>query len=118
MVKEYSPAVLALAEENGIPAGDLPIIINGCSGGFSKFYRLAFSRMPSCESCCDLHDLHYQLGGSRAARKAADVELRKCAMQAGLFPAGISGKARRVWRWLRAWIMYGAVRAFGRRYWG
>ena len=114
----YGRELLALAAANGIPADDLPLIVNGCSGGFSFAYALAFGRVPSCEDCCDIHDLHYQLGGSKADRKRADQALRDCAASAGSFPPGWKGAARRYWRKFRANIMYYAVRLFGGRYWG
>ena len=113
----YAPEVLALAEENGIPAEDLPLIINGCSGGFSMAYRLAMGRAPSCEACCNMHDLRYQLGGTGEERKAADRALRDCAAKAGSFPDGWRGDARRIWRKIRADVLYVTVRVFGRWYW-
>ena len=113
VTKLYSPEVLALALENGIPESDLELIINGCSGGFSWAYRLMFGRAPSCEGCCDLHDLRYQLGGGAAERKAADVELHDCARASGNFPPGFKGAMRKLWRACRAWVMYCAVRVFG-----
>lgn len=115
----YEPDVLQLAAKNGIPEADLPMIINGCSGGFSWAYRLMFGRAPSCEKCCDLHDLHYQLGGEAAERKAADRELLECARYAGKFPPGLISICRKAWRSLRAWVMYFAVRFCGgsKRYW-
>ena len=115
---KYSAEIIALAAENGIAADELPLIINGCSGGFSNAYFLVFGRKPSCEDCCNMHDLQYQLGGNRAERKRADVELRECAARAGSFPAGWPGRVRRIWRVFRAWVMYAAVRLFGGRYWG
>lgn len=115
---KYGPEVIALAAKNGIAVEELPLIINGCSGGFSVAYFLFFGRKPSCEDCCNMHDLRYQLGGSAADRKQADKELRKCAANAGNFPAGWQGAARFLWRGFRAWVMYAAVRLFGGRYWG
>lgn len=104
-MKQYSAAVLAYASECGIDRDELPLIINGCSGGLSLVYALAGRRI-SCEDCCDLHDLRYQVGGDAADRLAADRELRECAGSAG------------GWRRARAWVMYAAVRVFGGRYWG
>ena len=135
MSRAYSDKVLALAALHKIPASDLPLIINGCSGGFSRFYWLAFGRAASCEHCCDLHDLRYQLGGDAANRAKADAELRRCAIESGKpVPGWLSAMRgqfpktallfiwlpllRRIFRWLRAWAMFGAVRAFGKRYWG
>ena len=101
---DYSPE--ALAE-----------IMDGCSGGLSAFYKLMWRRDISCLYCCSEHDLAYYEGGSRADRKAADIRLRECAAAAGKFE-GWRAPFRRVWRWLRAWIMYAAVRLFGGRSWG
>ena len=113
----YSEDVLALAKARGITAEELPLIINGCSGGLSAVYALAFDRTPSCEECCYLHDLLYQLGGTAEDRKRADKALRDCAAGAGSFPAGWVGVTRKVWRHIRAALMYGAVRLFGWQYW-
>ena len=117
-VKHYAPDLVDFAMHCGIREGDLPLIVNGCSGGLSWVYRLTFGRDISCESCCDWHDLLYFLGGTASDRKRADQRLRTCARHAGHFPPGLTGSARRVWRWLRSWLMYLAVRLFGRRYWG
>ena len=130
MNKQYSPAVLGLAERNGVGVEELPAIINGCSGGFSKFYWLAFNRACSCEVWCELHDLRYYIGGDKAARLYADKELRRGAKNAGKpVPGWLAAMrlqfpktallfcwvpaVRKAWRWLRAWAMYAAVRAFG-----
>ncbi len=74
------------------------------SGGVSWAYGLAGRRI-SCEGCCDIHDLDYQLGGSGKDRRAADKRLRQC-MAA---PGG--------WKAARAWLMWAAVRLCGWRYW-
>lgn len=116
MSKVYSPPVLAMAAANGIAEDELPLIINGCSGGLSWVYGLV-GREISCIDCCDMHDLQYQLGGTAIARREADKELRACAACAGHFPPGWKGRVRRVWRRCRAQIMYVAVRLFGGRYW-
>lgn len=99
----YSAAVLALAADNGIAVCELPLIINGCSGGLSWVYALAGRRI-SCEHCCDAHDLRYQLGGTWRQRRQADRELRKCAAVGG-------------WRNARAYVMYAAVRCCGWLFW-
>ena len=99
----YSSAVIALAAERGIDADELPLIINGCSGGLSWGYALAGRRI-SCEHCCDLHDLRYPLGGTRCDRGEADRELRDCAAVGG-------------WRTARAWGMFVAVRCCGWLFW-
>ena len=134
LVRDYAPAVLDFAAANGIPAEDLPLIINGCSGGFSRAYHLVFGRAVSCEWCCDLHDLQYQIGGDKAERKAADRELRRCAVNAGKPIPGwledirekrprraalfaLVPPLRKAGRFCRAWVMYAAIRLLGGRYW-
>lgn len=144
--KHYSLGVIALATCYSVPLDDLPLYINGCSGRMSWFYRIAFGRAPSCEDCCDMHDLRYTLGDKAGTRKDADKELRLCAARAGkgvpgwledwrdkaqnsaglftrakyraggLLFAWLPG-ARQKWRGIRAWGMYAAVRAFGRSHW-
>ena len=115
--KAYDPSLVAYAARCGIRETDLPLIINGCSGGLSWAYRLAFGRSVSCESCCDWHDVLYFIGGTEADRKRADRQLRNCVRHAGIYPDGLIGRLRRASRWLRSWLMYFAVRGFGRRYW-
>lgn len=116
-MKTYSPDVIALAAAHGIPESELPLHINGCSGGLSWVYRLAFGRDISCEDCCDMHDLLYTLGKKAGTRKQADQQLRDCARKAGNFPPGVIGVVRKIWRWARAWAMYAAVRICGAKYW-
>lgn len=88
-------------------------IMNGCSGGLSRFYKKFFDKDISCRYCCDEHDMAYYEGGSSADRKLADRRLQKCAAQAGR-SGGSLGKA---WRWLRSWIIYLAVRVAGGYFW-
>lgn len=114
--RRYAPDLLALAAAHGISPDELPLVVNGCSGGLSRLYALA-GRDISCVDCCDRHDLLYQLGGSARDRKAADRELRACAAAAGSFPPGWRGYVRRLWRGFRAWGMYAVVRVCGRWYW-
>lgn len=116
LVKNYCTEVLGVAAANGIDEEELPLIINGCSGGLSWFYRMAFNREISCIDCCDVHDLLYHLGGTSNDRKAADILLRKCSMQPGYYSTDWRVLPRRFWRWIRGWIMYAAVRLFGSRH--
>ena len=101
----YTQDVIDYAASKGLAADELPMIINGCSGGLSWLYALG-GRAISCERCCNIHDLDYQLGGSPAMRAEADKRLRHCAGAAG------------GWRVVRAWGMWVAVRLAGRWYWG
>ena len=117
MTKIYAPEVYRLAMTHGVPLIDLPMIINGCSGGLSWIYRVGFGKTVSCEDCCDYHDLLYYLGPREGTRKAADSGLRECAKHAGSFPVNWKGTMRRVWRHIRAWIMYGLLRILGRINW-
>ena len=114
--KSYSEAVIAYAAARGINAGELPLLIDGCSGGLTWLYALG-GKTISCEDCCNIHDLDYQLGGTPDDRARADAALRTCAAAAGSFPPGIRGTCRRLWRTARAWIMWASVRLFGGRYW-
>lgn len=118
MDKKYAPDFHALAAKHNIPESDFPLYTNGCSGGLSWAYRLAFGRDISCEHCCDMHDLLYTLGGLEGTRKEADQQLRDCARKAGSFPGGWKGICRKAVRWARAWAMYAAVRACGGSHWG
>lgn len=113
----FSPETIAHAASHGIDADELPLICNGCSGGLSWVYALA-GREISCEQCCHIHDIDYRMGGGFRDRARADRRLRKCAAKAGSFPPGWKGKVRRVWRWARAWVMWGVVRLCGGYLWG
>ena len=117
MSKLYSKEVLGLADKHSINHEDLPIIINGCSGGLSWIYKLALGQEPSCEQCCNAHDLRYFVGKAEGTRKEADQKLRDSSRTVGKFPSGWKGTFRKVWRWFRAWVMYIAVRLFGRSHW-
>ncbi|MCK5307080.1 MAG: hypothetical protein KAJ73_00580 [Zetaproteobacteria bacterium] len=57
-----------------------PFVTDGCSGGMSKFWRLVFKRPPPWEGCCELHDIPYHTGGSRAYRLESDIMLMFCVM--------------------------------------
>lgn len=117
MDKIYSKEVLDLADKHGISHEDLPIIIDGCSGGLSWIYKLALGQAPSCEQCCNAHDLRYFIGKVEGTRKQADQKLRDSSKAIGYFPDGWKGTVRKVWRWFRAWVMYIAVRLFGKNHW-
>ena len=41
-------------------------------------WRKVLKRPPPFESCCDEHDRRYAQGGTKAARKLADLLLRDC----------------------------------------
>lgn len=132
--EQFSLGVVSRAARYGIEYGELPLIINGCSGGMSWAYRLALGRKPSCEDCCNMHDLLYAIGSAAGTRKAADQELLWCAMRMGkavpgwlerlragfpkiAFCFGWVPPLRQRWRRLRAWAMYAAVRLFGKSHW-
>ena len=114
----YGEKTIAHALERGIaePEINLPMIVDGCSGGLSWLYALG-GRHISCEDCCNIHDIDYHMGGGFWDRWTADRELRQCAAKAGSFPPGIKGRTRCVWRHFRAWVMWIAVRLFGWKYW-
>lgn len=101
---DYSASVIAHALKRGIDPDELPLICDGCSGGLSWVYALG-GRHISCEDCCNIHDIDYQLGGSAAERADADKRLRDCSGERG------------GWRKCRAWVMWAAVRLCGGRYW-
>ena len=117
MITVFPARVYDLAFKHKVNQTDLPFIVNGCSGYLSLFYRVAFGKTISCESCCHTHDFLYHIGLKEGSRKAADKELRECAATAGSFPTSLKGVARRVWRFIRAWIMYVCLRLFGRPHW-
>lgn len=100
----YSPALIDYAASRGIAADELPLICDGCSGGLSWLYALA-GRHISCEDCCNVHDIDYQLGGGKHDRREADARLRDCAAKGGGF------------RPCRAFVMWAGVRLCGWAYW-
>ncbi len=119
----YTARALALANATGATytaahIADYIPLSDGCSGKVSWLYKALWGRDISCVQCCYLHDWLYMLGGTAADRKEADKLLRDCAAEAGYFPPGWRGKGRKAWRGVRAWLIYGAVRVFGGRYWG
>ncbi len=79
-------------------------IVNGCSGGVSWLHKRLFGRDVACVYCCDEHDLAYYEGGTAEDRRLADQRLRECVIEAG-FP-------------VPAWLMWAAVRVFGKSHWG
>lgn len=113
----YSAETALYAASRGIEADELPLIVDGCSGGLSRLYAIG-GRTVSCQECCNRHDIDYQLGGSREERRESDLRLRRCSAGAGLYPAGPLGLARRLWRNCRAWLMWAAVRCAGWLWWG
>lgn len=114
-MKTFSPEVIAYAASKGIDEDELPLIIDGCSGGLSWLYNIG-GKTISCEDCCNCHDIDYQLGGTEEERKDADKRLRDCSARAGSFN-GLKGQFLKAWRWTRAWIMYAAVRLFAKSHW-
>lgn len=59
---------------------DYPFTTDGCSG---QIYRTIFRRDPPWLGCCTSHDCLYYTGGSRAERRAADIELMICVAKRG-----------------------------------
>ena len=118
MAAYYSDTVIDYAAARGIAEDELPLVSNGCSGGLSWLYALG-GKSISCEQCCHIHDIDYELGGTRKDRAAADRRLRECAARAGSFPPGWKGAVRRGWRSFRAWMMWAVIRLCGGRgkYW-
>lgn len=100
----FDAVTVAYAASRGITEAELPLIVNGCSGGVSWLYALG-GRHISCAGCCNRHDIDYQLGGTPIMRKEADLRLRQCAGAAG------------GWKRVRAWGMWVAVRVAGRWHW-
>lgn len=78
-------------------------IVNGCSGGVTRFYRRFLGRDIGCRYCCDEHDLAYAEGGGRNDRAIADTRFRDCIAESG--------------RPVRAWLFWLAVRLFGWLHW-
>lgn len=122
----FTARALELAERQAPGPGGRPwaprhiegcaVTSDACSGGLSWFYKVFMRRDISCHWCCICHDFLYSVGGTKADREAADILLRECAAGAGKF-AGRRAPFRRGWRWVRAWVMYAAVRVAGGRYW-
>ena len=100
----YDRKVIAHAAACGIAEDELPLIIDGCSGGVSWAYGLVGKR-PSFLPCCQIHDIDYQRGGSAADRADADRRFRECAGKRG------------GWRMARAWIMWAVLRVSGEKSW-
>ena len=81
-------------------------IQDGCSGGLSKVHRLLFGKDVAFVYCCNEHDLAYEEGGTERDRRLADKRLRRCIADSG-----------RWWRRIVAWVVWFAVRLFGKRHW-
>lgn len=107
---------------------------DGLSGGVSWLYGLR-GKLISCHWAGVAHDCLYERGGSPAERKLADILFRiACARSGSRVPGWLEKMRRefpktallfcwvpplrRTWRWARSWIMYAAVRAFGKSHWG
>lgn len=115
-MSRFDAETIAYAASRGIAPEELPLICDGCSGGLSWVYALG-GKSISCEQCCHIHDIDYQLGGTRQERADADKRLRRCAAKAGDFPPGWQGTARRAWRGFRAWVMWAVLRITGWSCW-
>lgn len=75
---------------------------NGCNVLTPLHLKLFGIDMPF-RGCCDEHDLFYEQGGTWKDRAFADMVLRQCVRDSG--------------RPVVAWVMWAAVRVFGRRHW-
>jgi hypothetical protein len=75
---------------------------DGCSGGMSAAWLLAFGNTPPWEGCCIEHDVKYWAGGDSLERLQVDQELRRHVLMLGY---------RAV-----AWAMFLAVRIGGSPY--
>lgn len=90
------------------PQPDYRFSSDGCSGGMSWIWRTVFGVPPPWEGCCVVHDWHYWQGGTRADRRDADRELRRCV-----------ALCAREYGWggpvvtMLAWAMWAGVRVFG-----
>ena len=102
---------LGIAHLRGINLADYEIMSDGCSGGLSWLYALGGKKI-SCYKCCVAHDFLYGWGGTKKDRKKADQLLQWCAANSGDF-SGWNGSLKRIWRWMRSWIMYAGVRIAG-----
>jgi hypothetical protein len=103
----FSDETIAYAAMRGIAEDELPLVVDGCSGGLSWLYALG-GKSISVEQCCHRHDIDYQLGGTAKERKDADSRLLECAVA----KAGDSAFKR-----FRAYVVWAAVRLFGGGYW-
>ncbi len=59
----YSAETIAYAAGKGIAEDELPLIIDGCSGGISWIYAIG-GKAISCQECCNRHDIDYQFGAA------------------------------------------------------
>ena len=76
-----------------------PFTTDGCSGGMSWFWRTVLRRPLPWEGACESHDRTYWKGGTRDARRTADMVLATRVLQRG-YP-------------IMAALMYYAVRIGG-----
>ncbi len=79
---KYDAQTITYAACKGIAEDELPLIIDGCSGGISWIYAIG-GKAISCQEYCNRHDIDYELGGTDDDRRAADDRLRECAGKAG-----------------------------------
>lgn len=56
---------------------------DGCSGGMSAGWRKLFNAPPPWETCCDIHDQPYAVGGTKQERLDADIALFNCVSKRG-----------------------------------
>lgn len=76
---------------------------DGCSGGMSWVWKKLTGNPPPWESACIEHDRAYHKGGTRSARKAADLKLAADVTMSGHPYIAVA--------------MYGAVRIGGHPLW-
>lgn len=55
-----------------------PFKTDGCSGGFTAFYKKAFGKVSKIFPCCKDHDIPYWMGGTKEEKIASDKRLNKC----------------------------------------
>lgn len=74
---------------------------DGCSSAPDLWFK----------ECCDTHDVNYRTGedcdGNPITRAQADKLFRQCLHKSAITPFG---------RYVLSWVYWGAVRAFGGRY--
>lgn len=56
---------------------------DGCSGGMSRWWRMIAGHLPPWEGCCDDHDQHYAVGGTKLQRWKCDIRLMYCVQDNG-----------------------------------
>jgi hypothetical protein len=92
------PALIALAVSLCACARRPPVLAPFRSDGCTLFPDKDYLRGPTWCSCCVAHDSAYWLGGSDAARRAADDSLRACVERR----TGDKALAAAVWAGVRA----------------